>query len=77
MESPYTVEGFALNNQVKLYGDVIQSETRLILLLLTMSRCQYEFEEIDMLSGDHMSDEFTKKFPSEEVPVLVDGVKTV
>jgi hypothetical protein len=56
IESPYTAEGFAVEEKITLYGDVIQAETRCILMLLTMSKISYEFVEVDMLNGDHMSD---------------------
>ena len=56
-----------------MYGDIVQPDTRVLIITMEVCRLDYMFEEIDSLKGQHMLKKFARIFPGEEIPVLVDG----
>ncbi|XP_031561985.1 glutathione S-transferase theta-1-like [Actinia tenebrosa] len=66
----------AKQNQFKLYLVRISPCCRIVWLYLLQNKLPVEISDVDVLEGEHKSDNFTALNPHHEVPVLVDG-KTV
>jgi hypothetical protein len=50
------VGGFGLegNNTLTLVGDILQPETRTIMVMLYVGKIDFVMKEVDMLKGEHM-----------------------
>lgn len=63
----------AADNKVKLIGFSLNSDTYAMQLLLKKARIPYDYEEVNMLKGEHESEEFEKTHPCKYLPILQDG----
>ena len=60
-------------NLLTIYGDYFQSETRSILAILDYCGLKYEFNEIDIIQGEHESESYMEINPTGTVPTLREG----
>jgi glutathione S-transferase len=63
----------AADNKVKLIGFSLNADTYAMQLLLKKARIPYDYEEVNMLKGEHESEEFEKTHPCKYLPILQDG----
>ena len=61
-----------LDNQLIVYGDYFQSETRTIITVLEYTKCKYSFNPIDVFQGENENEEFLKINPLGQVPMIKD-----
>ena len=54
-----------------MYGHVLESETRSILVLLEIAGVQYEFNQVDIIYGSGVEKELLDLNPSLTTPMLV------
>ncbi|XP_055859092.1 glutathione S-transferase 1-like [Episyrphus balteatus] len=59
-------------SKIILYGIEASPPVRAILLTLKALNLDYEFREVDLFKGGHLTEEFLKKNPQHTVPVLED-----
>lgn len=58
---------------MKLYAHKISTVSRPVLLFIAENKIDCEFVNVDLMTGEHMQEPFTKLNPSKQVPVLEDG----
>ena len=58
------------DNLLTIYGDYFQSETRSILAILDYCGLKYDFNEIDIIQGEHESESYMEINPTGTVPTL-------
>ena len=54
-------------------GDLINSDTRALLIILRIASVDFTFVPVDTMKGEHKTDKFLKEHPSGFLPVLIDG----
>ena len=62
---------------IKLYGHELSGNVYKIRLLLALLGIEYEFVRVDLLKGEHKSPEYLKLNAFGQVPLLIDGDKTI
>ena len=62
---------------IMIWGYILNSDTRALILCLQIAGLKYEYKEVDMLQQEHLGEEFKTLFPSGTIPVLVEGNHTV
>lgn len=60
-------------SKIKLYGYPTSGHTHKARLFLSLLKLDYEFVQVDLLSGEHKQASFLALNPFGQVPVLVDG----
>jgi glutathione S-transferase len=63
----------ASDNKVKLIGFSLNADTYAMLLLLKKARIPFDYQEVNMLAGEHESEEFEQTHPCKYLPILQDG----
>jgi glutathione S-transferase len=58
---------------MKLHAHKVSTTSRPVLLFIAENKIDCEFVVVDLLSGEHVKEPFTKMNPSKQVPVLEDG----
>jgi glutathione S-transferase len=58
---------------MKLYGHPVSTTTRPVLLLAAEAAIKLDFVVVDLMTGEHLGEAFTKLNPLRMVPVLEDG----
>lgn len=73
--NPQVVENRFLShdNKVKLIGFSLNAETYAMQLLLKKARISYDYVDVNMLKGEHESEEFEQTHPCKYLPILQDG----
>ncbi|XP_030380472.1 glutathione S-transferase 1-like [Scaptodrosophila lebanonensis] len=59
-------------SKIVLYGIDLSPPVRACLLTLKALELDFEYKEVDLLKGEHMTEEFLKKNPQHTVPLLDD-----
>ena len=62
---------------IKLYGHELSGNSYKVKLLLALLRVDYEWVKVDLLQGEHKSQNFLALNPFGQVPVLIDGSTTI
>ena len=73
---PGLVIGFQ-PDKINIIGFCLNSESRALQLYCEISHLQYNYIEINMLKGEHRSEEFKSAHPSMHMPIIQDGVQSV
>ena len=63
----------AEDKQIKLIGFSLNADTYAMQLMLKKMGITYEYQEVDMLKGEHETEEFERIHPCKFLPVLQDG----
>ena len=58
---------------MKLHAHKVSTTSRPVLLFIKDNNIDCEFVEVDLMTGEHVQEPFTKMNPSKQVPVLEDG----
>lgn len=58
---------------MKLHAHKVSTVSRPVLLLIAQEKLDVAFVEVDMMTGEHLKEPFTRLNPSRQVPVLEDG----
>lgn len=58
---------------MKLYYHPVSTTSRPILLFAAESNINLEFQVVDLMTGEHLGEAYTKINPNQQVPVLEDG----
>lgn len=58
--------------KLKLYGDYNSQPTRAVYAFCKINKIPFEFVEIRVGKREHLTEEFTKLNPAQQVPVLVE-----
>ena len=59
--------------KITITGFFLNSDTRALLLYCQIAGLDYDYTEVNMLKGEHTTEEFKLKHPSMHLPVLEDG----
>ena len=62
---------------IKLYGHELSGNSYKVKLLLALLGVDYEWVKVDLLQGEHKSQNFLALNPFGQVPVLIDGSTTI
>ena len=60
------------DEELIVFGDYFQSETRTILAILEFAECKYSFKPIDSFQGENEKDDFLKINPLGQIPTIKD-----
>ena len=63
--------------KINLIGFFLNSDSRALLLYLQISGLDFEYVEINMLKGEHMTTEFKIAHPSMHLPIIQDGSQSI
>jgi glutathione S-transferase len=58
---------------IKLYGHAISGNSHKARLMLSLLKLDYEWIEVDLMTGEHKSPAYLAMNPFGKVPLLVDG----
>ena len=64
-------------NMLNIIGFCLNSDSRALQLYCAISHLDYNYIEINMLKGEHKTDDFKKAHPSMHMPIVQDGVQSV
>ena len=73
---PGIIEGVQLN-KINIIGFSLNADSRALLLYCQISGLDFNYIEINMLRGEHQTEEFRKAHPSMSMPILQDGTQSV
>ena len=62
---------------IKLYGHELSGNVYKIKLLLSLLEIEYQFIRVDLMKGEHKTPEYLQLNPFGQVPLLIDGDKTL
>ncbi len=62
---------------IKLYGRELSGNVYKIRLLLALLGIEYQFIRVDLMKGEHKTPEYLQLNPFGQVPLLIDGDKTL
>ena len=63
--------------KINLIGFFLNADSRALLLYLQISGLDFEYVEINMLKGEHTTNEFKIAHPSMHLPIIQDGPQSV
>ena len=56
-------------NKINIIGFALNADSRALQLYCLISQLEFEYIEINMLKGEHKTEEFVKAHPSMQVPI--------
>ena len=61
--------------RIRVVGDILNTDTRVVMIVLELGGIDFEFEPIDMSAKEHKSAEFLAEHPCGILPILIDKKK--
>ena len=73
---PGVIKGVSAD-KLNIIGFSLNADSRALQLYCLISQLDFEYIEINMLKGEHKTEEFMKAHPSMHMPILQDGTHSV
>ena len=64
-------------DKINIIGFALNADSRALQLYCLISQLEFEYIEVNMLKGEHKTDEFVAAHPSMHLPILQDGAHSV
>ena len=58
-----------------IFGDMFSSDTRALVAICNHANVNFEFKEVNTLTKQNLSIEYTSLNPTKQIPMIVDGNK--